>query len=65
MPVVAAIMVPIMVTDKANPPEPFLTILEDSLRDHLPPLLSSIVPININIGTATNMRFLQTPPIFY
>ena len=63
MPVVAAIIVPIIVTDSANPPGTALKRICKAYNKSLAtPDFSSIVPIKINIGMATNIKFSHTPP---
>ena len=63
IPVVAAIIVPIIVTDKASPPGTVLNKICNAYNKSLAtPDFSNIVPININIGIATNIKFSQTPP---
>ena len=61
IPVVAAIIVPIIVTERARPPGTFFNkTCKQYNKSFATPLLSSMVPININIGTATKIKFSQT-----
>jgi hypothetical protein len=63
IPVVAAMMVPMIVTTSASPPG---TLASSRLRQRssapATPDRSSIVPMKMNIGTATRIRFSAMPP---
>ncbi len=63
MPVVAAMIVPISVTDIASPPGMRrVSTCSACRRSFATPLRSSTVPMKMNIGTATRIGFAATPP---
>ena len=63
MPVVAAITVPISVTDSASPPGTRRSSTCSACsRSFATPDFSSIVPMKMNIGTATSTRLSTIPP---
>jgi hypothetical protein len=63
MPVVAAMIVPISVTDMARPPGMRrVSTCSACRRSFATPLLSSTVPMKMNIGTATRIGFAAMPP---
>ena len=63
IPVVAAIIVPIIVTDIAKPPGIRLSkTCKQCSKSSATPLFSSMVPIKINMGTATNIGFEAAVP---
>ena len=63
IPVVAAMIVPMMVTDRAKPPG---VLRKRTCRQYSKSLAtpdrSSMVPMNMNIGTATRIRLSAALP---
>ena len=63
MPVVAAMMVPMMVTDSAKPPGVRRSrTCRQCSRSLATPDRSSIVPMKMNIGTATRIKLSAAVP---
>ena len=63
IPVVAAIIVPIIVTERASPPGVRRSkTWRQCRRSFATPERSNIVPIKINIGTATKIKFSAAVP---